>query len=98
MYLVAVYIRNLSSSRKYRHWPPTNLEVYVPDPFHDSVTCPNNGVPVLVLAVSPPNLQSLQKHNAEITVQGQTVFVAQRKVMGGRGPAVIMQQQRLVVG
>lgn len=73
MYLVAVYIRNPSSWRKYRHWPPTYLEVYVSDPFHDSVTCPNNGVPVLVLTVSPPNLQSLQKHNAEITVQGRTV-------------------------
>lgn len=73
MYLVAVYIRNLLSWRKYRHRPPTYLEVYVPDPFHDSLTCPNNGVPVLVLTVCPPNLQSLQKHNAEMTVQWHTV-------------------------
>lgn len=43
------------------------LEVYVSDPFHDSVTSPNNGVTVVVLAVCPSNLKSLRKHNAEIT-------------------------------
>lgn len=39
------------------------LEVYVSDPFHDSVTRPHNGVTVLVLTVCPPNLQSLQEHS-----------------------------------
>lgn len=44
------------------HWPPTHLQVYIFNPLDYSVTCPNKGVPVLMLALGPPGLQSLWKH------------------------------------
>ncbi len=72
-YLVAICLRNLPSKWEYRHWPPTHLEVYVSNPLHYSVTCPNNGVPILVLTFCPTCLQGLWKHNTQITAQALNV-------------------------
>lgn len=82
-YLVAIWPRNLHSRGEYRHWPPTHLEVYVSDPLHYSVTCPNNGVPVLVLTSDPPCLQGLQ--TTQHTDNCARTNVAQREVREGRG-------------
>lgn len=97
-YLVAICTRTLPSKGEYHHWPPTHLEVYVSDPLHYSVTCPNNGVPVLVLTFGPLCLQGLRKHNTQLTAQALMWRGGDENTEVGEGwrPAGIMHHPRLL--
>lgn len=98
-YLVPICPGKLPSKRDYRHWPPTHLEVCVSDPLHYSVTCPNNGITVLVLTFCPSRLQGLRKHNTQIAAKALMwpgPSITQREVREGWWPAEIMPHQQLL--